>query len=155
MIAAKLLTAAHGMRRLYWRAFEPQILGVRALILQEDQVLLVRHTYLPGWYLPGGRVDRGETAHGAACREVEEECGLKVHSARLLAAYSNAETNRNDHILLYVVERFGKGRAPSALRRLEIAAAGFFPLSALPADTTPATHRRLAEFARAAYDEIW
>ena len=151
----QLMTAAHALRRLYWRALEPQILGVRALILDGPRVMLVRHTYLPGWYLPGGRVDRGEVAERALRREVAEECGLVVESCRLLTVYSNAEVNRNDHILLYAVDSFQKGPPPSRLRRLEIAEARFFDAAALPEEATEATRRRLAEHAASRYVPIW
>lgn len=51
----------------------------------EGRVLVVRTTYLgPGWMLPGGRVERGETPHGAAARETREETGLEVTVERLL-----------------------------------------------------------------------
>ncbi len=116
--------------------------------------MLVRHTYLPGFYLPGGKVDRGETAHSGCCREVAEECALSVEQARLVGIYSNAEQNRNDHILLFVVEKVSAlPGGPSLLRRLEIAEAGFFPLDRLPESTTPATHRRLAEFRRGRFED--
>jgi ADP-ribose pyrophosphatase YjhB (NUDIX family) len=153
----RLLTTVHRARRLYWRLLEPTVVGVRALIVRDDAVMLVRHTYLPGLYLPGGKVDRGETALSACCREVAEECGLLVHGAHLVNLYSNAEQNRNDHIALFVVDRFeAPAYRPPLLRRLEIAESGFFPLSALPPDTTPATCRRLAEFRRARFDdEYW
>src|SRR5580658_3713820 len=133
----QIVGAAHQARRLYWRLFEPTIVGVRALLIHQQQVMLVRHTYLKGWYLPGGRVDRGETALHAVRREVAEECSLTVHDASLLAVYANTEQNRNDHILLYEVRSFSP-RPPSrwsGLRRLEIAQAQFFPLAALPPDT--------------------
>lgn len=41
-------------------------LGVRAVAVDtQGRVLMVRHTYLAGWWLPGGGVDRGErTSHG-------------------------------------------------------------------------------------------
>lgn len=49
------------------------------------RVLAVRTTYLgPGWMLPGGRVERGETPHRAAARETLEETGLEVTVDRLL-----------------------------------------------------------------------
>lgn len=51
----------------------------------EGRILVVRTTYLgPGWMLPGGRVERGETPHGAAARETKEETGLDVVVDRLL-----------------------------------------------------------------------
>jgi len=51
----------------------------------EGRVLVVRMTYLgPGWMLPGGRVERGETPQAAAERETREETGLEVAVDRLL-----------------------------------------------------------------------
>lgn len=59
-----------------------------AHILVEDaagRILVVRTTYLgPGWMLPGGRVERGETPQAAAERETREETGLQVTVDRLL-----------------------------------------------------------------------
>ena len=46
-------------------------LGVRAVVTDDrGRVLLVRHTYLAGWWLPGGGVDRGETTQAAVVREL-------------------------------------------------------------------------------------
>lgn len=51
----------------------------------EGRLLVVRMTYLgPGWMLPGGRVERGETPQAAAERETREETGLEVTVDRLL-----------------------------------------------------------------------
>ena len=51
----------------------------------EGRVLVVRTTYLgPGWMLPGGRVERGETPHAAAERETREETGIEAVVERLL-----------------------------------------------------------------------
>ncbi len=49
------------------------------------RILVVRTWYLgPGWSLPGGRVERGETPHAAAARETLEETGLQVRVGRLV-----------------------------------------------------------------------
>ena len=118
-------------------------LGVRAIVLDEaGNIFLVRHTYLPGWYLPGGGVDRGETAEEAIIRELLEEGGLRCSERPVLhGLYRNG---RRDHVACYVVRRFDVDtEAPKCDR--EIAKAGFFPVSALPADTTRATRARLRE----------
>src|SRR5687768_13117678 len=48
------------------------------------RILVVKPTYTREWMLPGGRVERGETPHGAAIRETREETGLDVALQRLL-----------------------------------------------------------------------
>jgi len=60
--------------------------GAHVLATDADgRILVVRTTYLgPGWMLPGGRVEHGETPHAAAAREVLEETGMRVRVDRLL-----------------------------------------------------------------------
>lgn len=60
--------------------------GAHVLAIDDrGRLLVVRTTYLgPGWMLPGGRVERGETPHDAAARETLEETGLEVAVERLL-----------------------------------------------------------------------
>jgi 8-oxo-dGTP diphosphatase len=55
--------------------------GVGAVVLDGDRVLLVRRGRSPGaglWSIPGGLVDLGEATADAARREVLEECGIAV-----------------------------------------------------------------------------
>ena len=55
--------------------------GVGAVILHDDKVLLVRRGQSPSygkWSLPGGLVELGETIREAVEREIAEECGIKI-----------------------------------------------------------------------------
>lgn len=123
----------------------PMILGVRAAAFDENgRVFLVRHTYVSGWHLPGGGVERGETAGEALAKELREEGNLNLpNQPELVGAYLNKAASRWDHVLFYrcvdVVQS-----APKQPDR-EIAEAGFFPVTALPVGTSTATRRRLAE----------
>lgn len=158
-VITPILQAFHRARQVYWKVFEPTILGVRALIVDQNQIMLVQHTYTKGWYLPGGRVDRGETIYTAVCREVSEECGLKVKRARLSAIYSNINMNPNDHIALFCIDDFEteeNSALNTQMHKLEIAAVEFFPLNNLPSNITPGTMRRIEEYNRQAFDnEYW
>jgi 8-oxo-dGTP pyrophosphatase MutT (NUDIX family) len=122
-------------------------LGVRgAVIDREDNVFLIRHTYVPGWQLPGGGIEIGEDALLALTRELREEAEIEIGpSARLHGIYYNRHVSRRDHVLVYEVRDFTVLRAKQPDR--EIAAAGFFPLANLPEATTPGTRARLAEIA--------
>jgi ADP-ribose pyrophosphatase YjhB (NUDIX family) len=56
-------------------------IGVGAIILHEDKVLLVRRGQSPSfgkWSLPGGLVELGETTVEAIAREIMEECSIKI-----------------------------------------------------------------------------
>ncbi len=130
---------------LFRRVRHGVTMGVRAIAIDgENRVLLVRHTYTPGWHLPGGGVDVGETAEEAARREMHEEANVATLGPLLLhGLYRNAHGAGRDHVVCYRVPRFKAGPPPRP--SLEIAEVGWFALDALPADTTPATVRRLNE----------
>ena len=122
-------------------------LGVRGAAIDEaGRVCLVRHTYVAGWHLPGGGIEAGESAAEAMIREFREEAEIVVDPAqplRLHGFYHNRAAAGRDHVALYVAPAFSV-RAPKAPDR-EIADCGFFPLDALPPETTQATRVRLRE----------
>jgi ADP-ribose pyrophosphatase YjhB (NUDIX family) len=140
--------------KLYLRALHlahlarrPLTLGVRGAALDDaGRVFLVRHTYLRGWYLPGGGVSPGETGGQALARELAEEGHLAFDGeAALVSVHLNRSASRRDHVLFYRIEGV-RQTAPRAPDR-EIAECGFFDLAALPEGTTEATRRRLDELA--------
>ncbi len=121
-------------------------LGVRAAVFDgENSVILVKHTYTPGWHFPGGGVERRESVHEALARELGEEAGVSLTgAAELFGVYLNPRFGRRDHVAFYVCRAWQQVRAP-AVPNVEILDCRFFPLADLPEDTTAATRRRLAE----------
>ena len=119
-------------------------LGVRGVATDAGgRVLLVEHTYLEGWWLPGGGVDRGETAQQAVIREMAEETGLVATAPpRLISVHANERFFRGDHVLVFAIDSYEAGERSS---HGEIARIGWFAPDDLPAGTTRATRERLAE----------
>jgi ADP-ribose pyrophosphatase YjhB (NUDIX family) len=133
--------------RLYWRVRKPRTLGVRAIVLDEnDRVALVRHTYTDQWYLPGGGVKKGESFETALHRELKEEIALSnAKIERVLGIYHSRREAKDDHIVIFAV----RVADSTALRRadlMEIEDVGWFPMDGMPAGVSPATSRRLAEY---------
>jgi 8-oxo-dGTP diphosphatase len=70
------------------------------ILLPGDRVVLVeRRNPPPGWALPGGFVDEGETIEAAAVREAREETGLDVRLEQLLYVYSDPRRDPRKHTL--------------------------------------------------------
>ncbi|WLR91446.1 NUDIX domain-containing protein [Shinella zoogloeoides] len=151
-----LVRFATRMLHGYFALSRGMTMGVRAACFDEaGRIFLVRHSYVPGWHLPGGGVERGETALEALAKEMREEGNLAIGAPpRLIHIYFNRQTSRRDHVLLYRCDAVTQ-TAPR-LKDREIVEAGFFALDALPVATTAATHRRLEELAgRSAFADFW
>jgi 8-oxo-dGTP pyrophosphatase MutT (NUDIX family) len=133
----------------------PLTIGVRVLVREGDNVLLVRHTYSPGWHFPGGGVDRRETTVDAAARELREEAQIEATSPpRFVGVYLSTTQGKSDHIVFFEAPDWR--RIDGKARPLEIAETAFFPLGDLPKGTTGGTRRRLAElFDGAARSADW
>lgn len=148
-----------GLRRLlhlYFRLTRAMTLGVRAAVLDDrGRVFLVRHTYTPGWHLPGGGVEVGETLLEALAKEMREEACIRLAGdPKLHGVFFNRATSRRDHVAVYVVRAFAVESEKQPDR--EIAESGWFALDALPEGTTRATRRRLAEIVEGqAVGEDW
>jgi 8-oxo-dGTP diphosphatase len=73
------------------------------ILLPGDRVVLVeRRNPPPGWAIPGGFVDVGETVEAAAVREAKEETGLDVRLEALLGVYSDPRRDPRRHTLSVV-----------------------------------------------------
>jgi len=152
-LASPLLSSALPLIKLRSR-LRGVTLGVRASVFDEEgRLLLIRHSYLPGWHFPGGGVEPGETAAEAIRRELGEEGGVELTSPpRLVGLFHNPEWTRGDHVAFF--HTAGWTARPKRWG-LEIEAAEFFPTHALPAETHPSVLRRLAERDGAATAAIW
>lgn len=130
-------------------------LGVRGLVLDDrGRVLLVEHTYIEGWWLPGGGVDARETTQAAVGRELREEAGVNpLEMPKLVSVHSNEKFFPGDHVLLFRVDKWESVERSS---HGEIRDVGFFDMDNLPANINGGSLRRINEALRGApADPAW
>jgi 8-oxo-dGTP diphosphatase len=93
-------------------------------------VLIRRRNPPPGWALPGGFVDYGETVAAAAVREAREETGLDVSLTELFHVYSDPTRDPRQHTIatVFIGTAMGKPVAGD-----DAAEAAVFTAQSLPA----------------------
>lgn len=140
----------HRLFHLWFLISRPMTLGVRIVVMKDErEVLLVRHTYVEGWHLPGGGVENAETAEETAKKELfQETCFRVTGTMDLVSVHANRKASKRDHVLVYYCREWEITRPFTPNR--EIAEIGFFPVDNLPEDTTTGTRARLKEMCGAA-----
>lgn len=81
-------------------------MGVGAVVIHEDRVLLVRRGKEPmrgRWLVPGGTVEWGETLEEAVVREVREETGLTVRPREMVAVLDRIQREDDARVLYHFV----------------------------------------------------
>lgn len=128
-----------------WRLRRGMTLGAQGVVIgEEGRVLLVRHSYRPGWWFPGGGVEWGETSEDALKRELEEEVGVRLEGPpELHGIFSNNANFPGDHIALYLVRQWT--REGTYRQTMEIAETGMFAPGDVPGETDAGTLCRLGE----------
>jgi len=120
-----------------------KVVGARALVIRDNEVLLIRHTYNEGWYTIGGEVDKTELPLDAVKREIGEEAGVKaLKDPELMGVYHTTFGKRDDYIFFYIVKEFDLVDSSSP----EIEECRWFPFDNLPMDISPSTKRRIDEY---------
>jgi len=113
------------MRREYPEA---PIVGVGAVIVKADQVLLIQRGNEPNrgrWSIPGGTVELGETLAEAATREAREECQVEVEAGQLLSAadlilHDEGGRVRYHYVLIDLAARYVSGEPVAATDALNV-----------------------------------
>lgn len=122
----------------------PVALGAHAqLVDRQGRILLVRHSYMNGWSLPGGGVGRGEPPDQAVIRELREELGVvRAKPPVFVALFTRRSGWATNVVALYRMDE-----AEVEFRKnLEVREIIFCDPANPPPGTSGGTRRRLAEF---------
>ncbi|MBI5408416.1 MAG: NUDIX hydrolase [Nitrospirae bacterium] len=117
-------------------------LTVDAIIEVEGGIILIkRKNPPPGWAIPGGFVDYGESLEEAVCREAKEETGLDIRIKRQFHTYSDPNRDPRHHTVstIFIAAASGKPKAGDDARE-----AGVFTKDNLPEDIA-FDHRQILE----------
>jgi 8-oxo-dGTP diphosphatase len=89
---------------------------------REGIILIKRKNPPPGWALPGGFVDYGESLEHAAVREAREETSLDVQLIQQLHTYSDPDRDPRQHTIstVYIAEASGNPRARDDAQEIKV-----------------------------------
>jgi 8-oxo-dGTP diphosphatase len=111
------------VRRTLVRAGTPSFtVGAVCAIYHDGTYLVLRQPHRQGWSLPGGLLNRGESASEGVEREVREETGLRVKVGLPLTVQVNGRVRRVD-----VVYRIRVDARPDVVVGGEATAARWLP----------------------------
>jgi ADP-ribose pyrophosphatase YjhB (NUDIX family) len=113
-------------------------IAVRAAVMHEDKILLVRDVKDRCWTMPGGWVDVGDAPSSAAVREVREESGFDVRVRKLFAVldrdkHSHPPMRYHVYMLFFLCDLVGG----TATTSVETDAVDFFARDAIPPLSLP------------------
>src|SRR5207245_7119225 len=123
-----------GCPRCAWIDWNNPAPTASVLVLRRGRVLLVRRAVAPArgaWDVPGGFIERGETAEHAALREMREELGAGVRLERLIGTFPDVYgPERRASLNIYFLGRLKRDGAVRA--RDDVSGIGRLPVVAQP-----------------------
>lgn len=85
---------------------KPVVVGVGAVVFQDNAVLLVKRKNPPNaneWAIPGGRIKPGETLQQSAEREILEETGITIRAGNPVFSFDLIERDTHKKLLFHYV----------------------------------------------------
>lgn len=133
------------LARLYRQIFRPKTLWVRLLLINDDKVLLVKHSYQDSYYLPWGGVKNNEYFDIALKRELDEELQIKIECFSLFGVYqSMMEWKRDTIVIFHSTQKISLDEI--VFQNGEIEDVIMADINNLPEKTSPGTRRRIDEY---------
>lgn len=109
--------------------------GCGLVIVRDGKILLYRRVNAPEaghWNIVGGKVDHMERSQAAACREAEEESGLKIGSTEFLCLSEQVIDADRQHWISMIYVTWEFSGEPQLTEPDKLSEFGWFSLDALP-----------------------
>jgi len=138
-LKAIIYRLGYPVAKAYWFFRRPNTEGVRCVVINQNKIVLIRHTYgNVNWTVPGGGVKKIEGLKEAARREVKEEIGLNLSKIKKVGEIYNNQDFKKDTVHVFVAETEIDALH---LDSSEVKEAVWFNLNNLPKDTSPLCHK--------------
>ena len=146
-----LIRIAYRFVKLHALIFRPKSLGVRTMVFnKKGEVLLVKHSYRPEYFFPGGGVEKGEGIVEASTRELWEETGLQVKKWNLFGAYRLFSEHKDDTVILMASADI-LDEQDLQIDNVEIIEVGWHDIDNLPLGVHPSVVLRIQEYRENSY----
>jgi len=118
--------AAYQAMRVYWRLARPVTHGALVAIWNDDEILLIRNSYVPYYCVPGGYLKAAETPVKAAVRELAEEVSIQVSPEALKLGLEVSHTWEGKSEVVSIFDLDVKERPVIRVDNREVIDAEFF-----------------------------
>jgi 8-oxo-dGTP diphosphatase len=92
--------------------FKQPIIGIGAVVIHDNQVLLVKRANPPKqglWCIPGGKVEFGENLQQAAEREIKEETGVVIKATTPVYVFDLIEDEKRHYVIVDLLADYISG----------------------------------------------
>ena len=137
--------------KFYDPEFQPDDLLIYSVIAAKfgDKWIFVRHHERQSWEIPGGHIEKGETPHEAAGRELMEETGAVDYDLSCVATYSVRKNGETGYGRLYIADIYELGPIPDRSEIAEITFLDMIPERPTHPDIQPHLFRKTLEYLKA------
>lgn len=98
------------------------IVSAAAIVINENNEILLIKGPRRGWEMPGGQVEEGESLSDAAIRETKEEAGIDIEIIKFCGVFQNVRNSICNTLFL------GKPIGGELIQTPESLESGFFPV---------------------------
>ncbi len=114
-----------------------------------EKWIFVRHHKRNTWEIPGGHIEKGETAAEAAGRELMEETGAVDFDLECISTYSVKKNGETGYGRLYVADIYELGTIPDRSEIAEITFLDMIPEHPTHPDIQPLLFKKTLEYIEA------